>query len=324
LFVPAAQYVRASTERQQYSIEYQSRIISQYASEHGFEVVRTFSDEARSGLDLKYRPALRQVLAEVMRGQASFRFILVFDVSRWGRFQDTDEAAHYEYVCKSAGIPIHYCAEQFSNEGSIADSLLKTLKRFMAGEFSRDLSARAAGGLNNIVARGFKYGAVPGYGLRRMLVGSYGRPKQLLAPGELKNISSDRVVFVPGPFPYLCRRVRLEHKDAPQHRVVHERPGDHKFVFGSHLADVGHVLFLKLFARLFAQLRSVGGTIQQYEEVLDGGVRLGLGLRESRARNHEEAEQKHIAGDSSSHTRRTEYTQITGNPKVTVAIRRSC
>ena len=86
----------------------------------------------------------------------------------------------------------------------------------------------------------------------------------------------------------------MEHKDAPQHRVVHERPGDHKFVFGGHLADVGHVLFLKLFTRLFAQLRSVGGTIQQYEEVLGGGVRLGLGLRESRAHNHEEAEQKHI------------------------------
>ena len=199
LLVPAAQYVRASTERQQYSIEYQSKTISRYASEHGFEVVRTFSDEARSGLDLRYRPALRQLLAEVMGGQASFRIILVFDVSRWGRFQDTDEAAHYEYVCKSAGIPIHYCAEQFSNDGRIADSLLKTLKRFMAGEFSRDLSERAAGGLNNIVARGFKYGSVPGYGLRRMLVGAHGRPKQLLGPGELKNISSDRVVFVPGP-----------------------------------------------------------------------------------------------------------------------------
>jgi hypothetical protein len=32
-----------------------------------------------------------------------------------------------------------------------------------------------------------------------MLVGPYGRPKQLLGPGELKNISSDRVVLVPGP-----------------------------------------------------------------------------------------------------------------------------
>jgi DNA invertase Pin-like site-specific DNA recombinase len=106
-----------------------------------------------------------------MGGQAAYKVILVFDVSRWGRFQDTDEAAHYEHVCKSSGIPIHYCAEQFSNEARISDSLLQTLKRFMAGEFSRDLSERAAGGLNNIVSRGFKYGSVPGYGLRRMLVG---------------------------------------------------------------------------------------------------------------------------------------------------------
>ena len=109
------------------------------------------------------------------------------------------EAAHYECVCKSAGIPIHYCAEQFSNEGRIEDSLLETLKRLMAGEFSRDPSARVSGGLNNIVARGFKYGSVPGDGLRRILVGPDGRCRQLLAPGELKNISSDRVVFVPGP-----------------------------------------------------------------------------------------------------------------------------
>lgn len=197
--VPAAQYVRASTERQQYSIEYQSKVIAEYAQQHGFEVTRTFSDEARSGLDLKYRPALRQLLTEVMAGHATFQVILVFDVSRWSRFQDTDEAAHYEYVCKAAGIPIHYCAEQFSNAGGISDSLLKTLKRFMAGEFSRDLSARASGGLDNVVARGFKYGSVPGYGLRRALIGRDGRYKQLLAPGELKNISSDRVVLVPGP-----------------------------------------------------------------------------------------------------------------------------
>ena len=197
--VPAAEYVRASTERQQYSIEYQSKIIRDYAEKNGFEIVRTFSDEARSGLDLKCRPALRQLLAEVMGGQPAYRTILVFDVSRWGRFQDTDPAAHYEYLCKSAGVPIHYCAEQFSNSGAISDSLLKTMKRFMAGEYSRDLSARVSGALTQLVQKGFKYGSVPGYGLRRMLVDANGRRKQLLAPGEVKNIASDRVIFVPGP-----------------------------------------------------------------------------------------------------------------------------
>jgi DNA invertase Pin-like site-specific DNA recombinase len=38
--IPAAQYVRASTERQQYSIEYQSKVISRHAVEKGFEIVR--------------------------------------------------------------------------------------------------------------------------------------------------------------------------------------------------------------------------------------------------------------------------------------------
>jgi DNA invertase Pin-like site-specific DNA recombinase len=37
--------------------------------------------------------------------------VLVYDVSRWGRFQDIDESAHYEFVCKQAGIKVAYCAE---------------------------------------------------------------------------------------------------------------------------------------------------------------------------------------------------------------------
>jgi DNA invertase Pin-like site-specific DNA recombinase len=197
--IPAAQYLRASTERQHYSIAYQAKIISQYAEHNGFQIIQAFSDEARSGISLRYRPALRQLLEEVVRGETPYRAILVFDVSRWGRFQDTDESAHYEYICKSSGIPIHYCAESFSNSGAISDSLLKTLKRFMAGEFSRDLSIRTLGGIKQLVQRGYKYGSSPGYGLRRMLISADGRQKQLLGPGERKSISSDRVIFVPGP-----------------------------------------------------------------------------------------------------------------------------
>jgi len=45
--VPVAQYLRMSTEHQQYSIENQSMAIQRYAESHGFEVVRTYSDTAR-------------------------------------------------------------------------------------------------------------------------------------------------------------------------------------------------------------------------------------------------------------------------------------
>jgi len=48
-------------------------------------------------------------------GHAAYKAILVYDVSRWGPFQDNDEAAHYEFLCKSTGVPVHYCAEPDSS-----------------------------------------------------------------------------------------------------------------------------------------------------------------------------------------------------------------
>ena len=96
--IPAAQYVRMSTEHQQYSLENQSTAIQRYANSQGFEVVRTYSDAAKSGLVLRHRLGLRQLLQDVVSGTPGYQAILVYDVSRWGRFQDTDEAAHYEFL----------------------------------------------------------------------------------------------------------------------------------------------------------------------------------------------------------------------------------
>ncbi|HLV85808.1 MAG TPA: recombinase family protein [Candidatus Sulfotelmatobacter sp.] len=196
---PVAQYLRMSTEHQQYSLENQSAAIQQYASSQGFEVVRTYSDAARSGLVLKRRAGLRQLLQDVMSSAAPYKAILVYDISRWGRFQDTDESAHYEFLCKSSGVPVHYCAESFPNDGSMASLIMKALKRTMAGEYSRELGIKVLAGQTRLAKLGYKQGGPPGYGLRRMLVSSTGQPKQQLADGERKSISTDRVVLVPGP-----------------------------------------------------------------------------------------------------------------------------
>jgi DNA invertase Pin-like site-specific DNA recombinase len=196
---PAAEYVRMSTEHQQYSLENQSAAIHKYAELNGFQVVRTYSDEARSGLVLRKRKGLQQLLHDVVGGTAPYRAILVYDVSRWGRFQDTDESAHYEFLCKSAGVPVHYCAETFANDGSLPSLIMKALKRTMAGEYSRELGVKVIAGMRQLAALGFKQGGNPGYGLRRMLVSSTRQKKQLLGPGERKSITTDRVILVPGP-----------------------------------------------------------------------------------------------------------------------------
>src|SRR6202041_2609985 len=172
--IPAAQYLRMSTDRQHYSTRHQQQAITEYAMGNGVEVIRTYDDEAKSGLGIKHRAGLQQLFKVVVGGNAPFKLILVYDVSRWGRFLDTDESAHYEFLCKSAGIPVHYCAESFANDGSLPSLIMKALKRTMAGEYSRDLGVRVFAGMKRLTLLGFKIGGVPGYGLRRMLVSAAG------------------------------------------------------------------------------------------------------------------------------------------------------
>jgi DNA invertase Pin-like site-specific DNA recombinase len=197
--IPVAQYLRMSTEHQQYSFENQASAIQIYAESRGFQVVRTYSDAAKSGLVLKRRAGLRQLLQDVASGIANYRAILVYDVSRWGRFQDADESAHYEFLCKLAGVPVHYCAEVFANDGTLPSFIMKALKRTMAGEYSRELGVKVLAGQKRLAAMGFKQGGMPGYGFRRLLVSTDRRPKHHLAFGERKSLVTDRVILIAGP-----------------------------------------------------------------------------------------------------------------------------
>jgi DNA invertase Pin-like site-specific DNA recombinase len=114
----AAQYLRMSTEHQQYSITNQSAALALYAAAHNIGIVRSFADEGRSGTTIKGRRGLQELLKLVQSGTADFNIVLVYDVSRWGGFQDVDEAAHYEYLCKSAGIQIRYTGASTAFWGS--------------------------------------------------------------------------------------------------------------------------------------------------------------------------------------------------------------
>ena len=91
----AAQYVRMSTEHQQYSTSNQGDKIKEYADKRGIEIVRTYADDGKSGLSIGGRASLQKLIADVESGAADYTLILVYDVSRWGRFQDADESAYY-------------------------------------------------------------------------------------------------------------------------------------------------------------------------------------------------------------------------------------
>lgn len=214
---PVAQYVRMSTDHQRYSTENQRDAIASYAAEHGMVVIRTYMDEGKSGLNLDGRDALQRLILDVQSGSIDFEGVLVYDVSRWGRFQDADESAYYEYLCRRAGIRVEYCAEPFKNDGSPSAVIIKNVKRLMAGEYSRELSNKVFAGQCRLIELGFRQGGPAGYGLRRQLLDGERHPKCLLRQGEKKSLQTDRVILVPGPGEELAVVQRI------YRRFVHSR-----------------------------------------------------------------------------------------------------
>ncbi len=195
----AAEYVRMSTEHQRFSTLNQQTRLRSYADQHGLSIVHSYIDEGRSGLQLKGRDALQQLLADVTSGAAQYDWILVYDVSRWGRFQDADEAAHYEFICRRAGKRVVYCAEPFDNDQTPMAALIKNLKRVMAGEYSRELSDKVLHGQLRSAAMGHFVGGPCPYGLRRLVIDADGRPAAVLESGQRKALQRGRVLLIPGP-----------------------------------------------------------------------------------------------------------------------------
>ncbi|MEW6437758.1 MAG: recombinase family protein [Pseudomonadota bacterium] len=197
--IRAVAYVRMSTDLQEFSPENQLAAIMGYAEQRGFEVIRVYDDAGRSGLRADNRPGHRRLMADIESGRADFEAVIIYDISRWGRFQDADESGYYEHICSRAGIQLHYCAEQFENDGSLSSNVVKSIKRLMAGEFSRELSEKVSAGKALLIKKGFRQGGMAGFGLRRMLVDECGNRKGELAFGDRKSLQTDRVILVPGP-----------------------------------------------------------------------------------------------------------------------------
>lgn len=195
----AAAYVRMSTEAQEYSTFNQLAFIKQYAAAHELSIVRTYADEGISGLRMENRPGLKALLTEVIAGRARFSKLLVYDISRWGRFQDIDESAYYEYLCRRNGVDVIYCAEPFPSDNSLISALAKVLKRGSAAEWSRELSVKGFQGACNVARRGFALGGTAPYALKKVLVDANGKRIRGPVAGDRKVHVGCRMNLAPGP-----------------------------------------------------------------------------------------------------------------------------
>lgn len=194
--IRAAQYLRMSTESQRYSLVNQAAAIASFALQEGYEVVATYEDAGKSGVTFEKREGLKALLSDVVTGAAEYTVILVLDVSRWGRFQDPDQAAFHEFTCRAAGVDVKYVGEQFDYGPS--GSIMKQLKRVMAGEYSRELSAKVKHAKRRNAALGLHQGGPCPFGVARLEERPDGSPVRVLARGERKSRPENILRYVQG------------------------------------------------------------------------------------------------------------------------------
>jgi len=194
-----AYYRHSAEDKQENSVSIQREHTQRFAIQHKLTIIHEEADEGKTGL-LANRPGFERLFRDwILNANAPpFEYILVYDVSRWGRFQDQDEAAFYEFRCKQHGKKVVYVARGFSEEGQPLISHLQTsIERYMAAEYSRQLSDKVFHGSVRVSEQGYSAGGAACYGLVRLLLSVKKEPIRELKRGEWKSVANERVTFAP-------------------------------------------------------------------------------------------------------------------------------
>lgn len=194
-----AYYRHSAEDKQENSVAIQREHTEQFARMHGIEIIHEEADEGKSGL-LASRPAFERLFADWVENPSApdFEYVLVYDVSRWGRFQDQDQAGYYTYLCKRHGKEVVYVSTGFpKTDNQLFSSLEISLHRYMAAEYSRQLSDKVFYGCVKVSEQGYSAGGLAVYGMARQLLDADKNPVGILNIGEHKRIANERVTFTP-------------------------------------------------------------------------------------------------------------------------------
>lgn len=194
-----AYYRHSAEDKQENSVAIQRGHTERFAQENNIEIIHEEADEGKSGL-LANRPAFERLFNDWVENPNAphFNYVLVYDVSRWGRFQDQDQAGYFVHLCKKHGKEVIYVSRGFVNsENQLFSSLEISLHRYMAAEYSRQLSEKVFYGCVKVSEQGYSAGGTAVYGMARQLLDVDKKPIRTLKTGEHKQIANERVTFTP-------------------------------------------------------------------------------------------------------------------------------
>lgn len=131
----ATAYLRMSTDKQEYSIESQKRMIKDYAKRYGYNIEKYFIDSGISGRDAEKRPAFMEMIEESKKG--SFQYILIYDSSRFAR--NLEQSLVYKSILKKNNVNLISITEPSLDEDNqlIADALLGAMNEMYSRKLSK-------------------------------------------------------------------------------------------------------------------------------------------------------------------------------------------
>lgn len=199
---PAFGYVRVSTERQAgetvTSLADQEAALRALAARLGADLATWYRDEGASGATVEARPAFSRLLAECAaqpRAATAPGYVLVLNASRFGRFDDPDQAAAIRYTLKRAGWLVRF-AESDDTEDLIGRSVMRAVGDAQASEYRRNIIRNAQRGKKGAAELGYWTSREP-FGYRRRVVHPVGR-ERILEPGTRK-ADDEKAKLTPGP-----------------------------------------------------------------------------------------------------------------------------
>ena len=188
----AIAYLRKSTDLQETSLEQQKEKILLFAKEHSIKVIEFFAEEA-CGENVEGRLQFRKMI-ECCKSQDVFQYVLVYDISRWGRFENPKEAVYWEVEIEKAGKKLVFVSEGFK-EDSIGTSITNFVKSAEASEYLKNIRRQTIRGMTYHAKQGFWMGGRPPYGYDRAVVEN-GKVIGVLAEGKQKGIKDQKIKLV--------------------------------------------------------------------------------------------------------------------------------
>lgn len=148
-------YMRMSTDKQEYSIESQERLINSYAKSNNYIIVDKYTDEGISGKSALKRPAFLKMIDDSTNN--TFDAVLIYDSSRFAR--NLEESIVYKSLLKKNGVDLISITEPIFDDDTslVTDALFGAMNEM----YVRKLSKNVKRGMEQRAIRGDFTGTVP-------------------------------------------------------------------------------------------------------------------------------------------------------------------